>query len=409
MLKSYSENFVTSYLFPARRNKNHQIHNRGRCMESTSTTERRRFLLPMMMCALTTSCLVVFCFQGLSHRSPRLVLSHNTRVSHVSRRKEEIYTEVTGTRYTNGGSCGGCTALHQLAIELKLLGQEVKTFSWKDMEASGWDCDVQNENTVVVFSEGLTQSCKILPRISVRWILAPLGSIYSHKVTEAWHEDDWVYNYGTYAPGAAMPVPDSNLLMVMRNPVEGDIFDLTTYGIQEQRKGTCFTFRKLDKFHSAEHVSQLHKPGDTPLDDAVEKAAEQLVTHEYFVSYDPYTYLSFAAAMLGCVPIVHPLGNMSKLEWIHSTAWGPYVRESNRTVLMDGVAYGNSTSEVNRARANLSLMRTELVRVKKWGTQTVARFIHDVLENITGSRRYEGRKTVKDFYPRGWNPGKFQV
>ena len=120
-------------------------------------------------------------------------------------------------------------------------------------------------------------------------------------------------------------------------------------------------------------------------------------------------YLSFAAAMLGCVPIVHPLGNMTKFEWILSTAWGPYIRESNRTVIMDGVAYGNLTTEVNRARENLPFMREEFFRVKIWGKGTVERFVRDVMKHIDGTEQYEGRKLVSEFYPKGWNPGSFQV
>ena len=248
-----------------------------------------------------------------SQEEHRAVLSGITSKIELPMSESVHFRVITaGEKIEDTLSCGGCTALHQLAVELKLLGLRVKTISHKDMETTGWDCDVQHENTVVVFSEGLRQSCKILPRITVRWILAPMGAIFSHRVTESWPENDWVYNYGTYAPGTAIPVPDSNLLMVTRNPAEGDIFDPLMYSKQARRNGTCFTFRKIDKFHAAEHVLQLHAPEDTPLAQNIEDAAKQFTTHEYFISYDPYTYLSFAAAMLGCVPIVHPLGNISK-------------------------------------------------------------------------------------------------
>jgi len=144
--------------------------------------------------------------------------------------------------------------------------------------------------------------------------------------------------------------------------------------------------------HFWENVLHLHEPEDTPLAETIENAAEQFTTHEYVVSYDPNTYLSFAAAMLGCVPIAHPLGKMTKSERILSTAWGPYIRESNRTVIMDGVAHGNSTSEVSRARDNLPFMREEFFHVKIWGQGTVERFVRDVMENIDGAEQYEGRK-----------------
>ena len=385
------------------------------------TTASRCTTLSILLSTILLSALLFCEFHGLEffsletrsvEETQEAILSPLvTAPTEVMSSESDIHFRVltAGDRIEDTLSCGGCTALHQLAIELRLLGHQVKTLSWTDMEKTGWDCDVQHENTAVVFSEGLTQSCKTRPRVTVRWILAPLGAIFPHQVTESWPERDWVYNYGTYAPGTALPVPDSNLLMVTRNPIEGDIFDPLAYSIQAQRKGTCFTFRKLDKFHSAENVLHLHEPGDTPLAEMIENAAEQFTTHEYFVSYDPYTYLSFAAAMLGCVPIVHPLGNMTKFEWILSTAWGPYIRESNRTVIMDGVAYGNSTTEVSRARENLPFMREEFFRVKIWGKGTVKRFVRDVMEHVEGTEQYEGRKLVSEFYPKGWNPGIFQV
>ena len=62
---------------------------------------------------------------------------------------------VTATEFVHERlSCGGCTALHQFAEEIATLGYEVKTIPWKRMERTGWDCEVQHDNTVVIFSVG---------------------------------------------------------------------------------------------------------------------------------------------------------------------------------------------------------------------------------------------------------------
>ena len=63
-----------------------------------------------------------------------------------------------------------------------------------------------------------------------------------------------------------------NLLMVTRNPIEGDIFYHLAYPLQAQRKGTCRTFRNLDIFHASENVLHLHEPDDTPLAETNENA-----------------------------------------------------------------------------------------------------------------------------------------
>ena len=299
-------------------------------------------------------------------------------------------------------SCGGCTSLHQLAEELRSLGMNVETISWDTMKMTGWDCNVEGD-TVVIFSEGIEQSCRVPPRLTIRWILAPMGAVYPHSVTRAWSQNDWVYNYGKYAPGAAAEVPDENLLTVLRNPYPGDDFDIP-HPHASQRKGTCYTSRKQNLFHRKSSITLLHTSDDTPLAESVAESVKQFLTHEFFVSYDPYTFLTFIAAWEGCVPIVHPLGNLTKLEWILSTAWGPYVRHSKRLVLMDGVAYGSSADEIERARRTLPLMRKEFEMVKEWGKGTVSHFIEDVLRHLSGEEP-RGRRLVSDFYPPGWNPG----
>ena len=299
-------------------------------------------------------------------------------------------------------SCGGCTALHLLVRELSMRGYHVETLVQYNQDVATIDCRVGN-NTVVVFPEGFRASCDPLPKVQARWILAPMGAISSHTVTHAWPQTDWVYNYGLYAPGAKISVPDSNLLVVLRNPYAGDEFDQATYP-KSVRSGKCYTIRKRDLFHKNNSITQMHDPKDALLPDSIKDSVHYFLTHEFFVSYDPYTYLTFAAAMLGCVSIVHPLGNLTKEQWMLSTAWGPYIRESGRETLLNGVAYGDSQDEINTARMHMHLVRQEFFNIKKWSEGTVDRFLSHVAEpNVN----VDGKHTVSDFYPPGWNPGEF--
>jgi len=98
---------------------------------------------------------------------------------------------------------------------------------------------VKHDDTVVILSEGLSGSCKYPPRITIRWILAPLGSITPLEIARSWEQEDWVFHYMPYAPGAAMNVPDSNILMVTNLPAPGDHFDISEYRVPDVRKGTC--------------------------------------------------------------------------------------------------------------------------------------------------------------------------
>ena len=309
---------------------------------------------------------------------------------------------VTATnRVEDGLSCGGCTVLFELADELTRAGFDVETLWLDRLTKTGWDCHVNNNNTVVIFPEGPTESCKVAPRVTVRWILAPIGSISPSEVTHSWHQYDWVYAFGTYAPGAAIPVPDSNLLMVLRNPTNGDIFDKSSHPRIARTNRTCFTYRKMNLFHTKDSLVYNHDANADVLPEDIEGAVQFFLSHKYFVSYDPYTYLAYIASWLGCIPIIHPVLNMTKLEWILSTAFGPYIRETGRYDLMHSIAYGNATEEVSMAREFLEVSRQEFVKVKDWGKSTVERFIHDVFVNMTGEGQYRGRLLVKDYYPAG--------
>ena len=74
--------------------------------------------------------------------------------------------------------------------------------------------------------------------------------------------------------------------------------------------------RKASKFHST--IKVMHKPGDTELrtDQNMAHYVEVFRTHEYVVCYDPYSFYAWIAAQLGCIPIIHPIVNTTKREWL---------------------------------------------------------------------------------------------
>ena len=147
----------------------------------------------------------------------------------------------------------------------------------------------------------------------------------------------------------------------------------------------------------------MHDTDADELPEDIRGAVQYFLSHKVFVSYDPYTYLAYVASWLGCLPIIHPIAHLTKLEWILSTAFGPYIRETGRYDLMNSVAYGNSSEELDLARKSLLVSRQEFFKVKEWGRSTVQRFIDDVKVNVTRNGQYRGRLLVKDYYPTGWS------
>ena len=195
-----------------------------------------------------------------------------------------------------------------------------------------------------------------------------------------------------------MNVPDSNILMVTNLPAPGDNYDISEYRVPDVRKGTCYTVRKMHLFHKGD-VNVLHDAKDELLPEGLHEQQQTFLRNEYFVSYDPHTLLIYMASMLGNVPIVVPLMNMSKEEWFSGSSWGPYSRDTKRAGLMHAVAYGFFDSEVESARLHTHVVRSELFKVKHWGKSTVLRMIDDVKSEIDGSGACSARRLVRDYFP----------
>ncbi|XRB07598.1 hypothetical protein NFJ02_32g81490 [Pycnococcus provasolii] len=321
--------------------------------------------------------------------------------------------------------CGGCAVLHVLAEQLETLGYAVTKWNvmnlvseriaggYSHVQSRDVECPIRpHSRNVVILSEGIIEKCSpnSRPDIMVHWILSPMGTIFVENTTNAWPEDDWVYQYLHHAPKAATIVPDSNLLAVFLNPYPGDEFDIGKSTMHRaKRSGRLWTWRKADLFHKAEfqingQLRMLHTPTDTALSANFSEAIEQLRGCESFVAYDPYTMWTFIAGMLGCISIVYPLGNMTKKEWFISHAFGPYYKETGDGRLMDGIAYGSEEHEIMQARKHMKYIREGLYAVKEWGKNSVQRLIADVNAYMNKSVNHLEwhRMLVKDYYPRDW-------
>ena len=312
-------------------------------------------------------------------------------------------------------TCGGCVALATLADALQALGEAVARPRLDRFDTASSPV-APGKITVAVFPEAYDARAlrKRLPgALAVRWMLAPVpepgtrnwpNGYGAEEIDPRFAQDEWVWNYGIYGTpgmtGGVHGVPHSNLLIAQTNPTPGDDLDLTGYPALP-RHGTVFTYRKGKAWHGAD-LQLLHKPGDTEMmrSDSRADVITMLRSHEYFVCYDPFSYLAFMAAQLGCIPVIHPMRGHSKFEWLNATLFSGYMRD-NKLTNLQGVAYG--WGDVEFARKTLGRARAEQYRVKAWGLGTVARFARDARRWAAGQRSgFEGAKNTSDFYPTGW-------
>ena len=219
-------------------------------------------------------------------------------------------------------TCGGCMALFGLAQRLRGLGETVATIGaqtdyhhvgfqnfTKDCARKKHEMDSKRTRsdattvTVVVLPEMWMGRCRGAGFLHVHWILSPVGGIgklVSKDFSTYYRPRDLVFNYGIASPGTAVPVPVRNLLQIINNPHPDDDFNLRRHPTLP-RAGVVFTYRKADIFHNdGFSVTVLHPPNATELsrDHSMEATVRMFLTHEYFVCYDPYSYLAWIAPMV---------------------------------------------------------------------------------------------------------------
>jgi hypothetical protein len=102
---------------------------------------------------------------------------------------------------------------------------------------------------------------------------------------------------------------------------------------------------------------------------------------QYFVCYDPASFLIFLAALCGCIPILHKADNVSKEEffkgtgYLNSCFYEYYL--NNEYIDYPGIAYG--IEDLENARNTIHLLPDYLNKqIKYVNNQSMKRFINDM-------------------------------
>jgi UDP-sugar transporter A1/2/3 len=319
--------------------------------------------------------------------------------------KNEMHFHIFG--YSPAPSdCGGCKALVELLESLRDAGFSTAMRGMRcPTEADVLHLMATNKTLVIVYPEIMRQRCQGPNNtVHVRWMLAPMGVISpgtgDKSISRHWGLDDVVFNYAT-STGDNISI--SNILQVFPNPREGDVTDISDEDFYNStgRNGTVWLMRKGRKFHKQIDFIHDHDGLKATEVDPKKKpfSPELLRNYEYFVTYDPYTFWSWYAAMLGTVSVVYPLANLTKAEWALGTFVGSYLEDVGLTEI-PGVAYGWTDSELQYARQTMHDLRGLLVDARQWGVDTtVTRFTRDCYRYGQGVREhFEGAMLFRDAY-----------
>ena len=132
------------------------------------------------------------------------------------------------------------------------------------------------------------------------------------------------------------------------------------------------------------HITYIHPNGSFEITE--EHSQDDYIhffnQYEYFIAYDPLTFLSIIAALCGCISIVYPIEGLSKYEWLKMTAAWPYLK-ANHLDNLYGIAYG--ADDIKYAKDTIHLVKTQWDEIHDFSLKkSILPFLDDInhFENL---------------------------
>ena len=296
-------------------------------------------------------------------------------------------------------NCGGLVVMHNMVKminNLNIPNIRAKIFNPFNLiyknEFTDQFCDLYeiNDNYIVVYPEiiyGNPLNCKNV----IRWILLELGVEMPKNHYLNWNKSDLVYFWESKKTGApyykqlCYPWFDTQFINFNKN----------------ERTSTCFMMKKAFLFH--ENITTLHPENSIKIDDYsntddilyTKKICNIFNECKYFYCYDPNSALIIFSAICGCIPIVYPLKNISKDNYLENRIFNCGGKN------VDFIAYGNSHTEIEYAENNLKNINTYIEYFKDYYSNTINNFINDIKDinnnlNII-EKYYENEIDINNF------------
>jgi len=263
--------------------------------------------------------------------------------------------------YTPNG--GGCVALHKLAHNIALCGEQsfIMT-SKKNPNYLGTQVTEQEATELCRDGAGIA----IYPEVTcgnpfnaskvMRWILYHVRRYGAHGEFGA---NDLIYKYAPHFTLRHEQPVAGELRSVELNL---DIFK--NHGLE--RKGTCYLIKKEN------HKEQTHPEGSIMLDDYPSKGGNEYLAKifnecEVFYAYDTATWLSVMASLCGCLSLVMPNEAVTAEQWHNGFPYFKY-----------GIAYGKP--DIEYALLTRHLLKPELLKIEAETMEETKAFIQKAKE-----------------------------
>ena len=272
---------------------------------------------------------------------------------------------------------GGIMAQYNLAYLLNKFGENVKILNIFDGNKENpiynnfYNNDFSRDNTVVIYCEDIKGN-PLGAKYVVRWMLSELGKNVPKENRTYWGSNERVYFFN-YDPTVHVLKTLSYIYL-----------DEKIYEIYEKmqkdnnkRHGFSFTIRKAPYHHKT--LKMIHPNGSSEIErtHTFQDYIDIFSCREYFISYDPFTFLQMIAVFCGCVCIIYPIEGMSKEEWYRKTAFYQYMKD-NELEDLGGIAYGWDDKELERAKNTVGLLMKQISDINEANLEGIKQFVNEI-------------------------------
>lgn len=253
--------------------------------------------------------------------------------------------------------CGGIVVQYYLAQILDKIGIKVRiklnnNYRQNDIYNNYFNDDFNIEESIIIYGETI-EGNPLNATNTVRWILAELGIISNKNIYKTWGKNDLIYYFNSELK--FFNKPDNinyiykNLSLLYINP----LFKNNNL----EKMGFCHTYRK-SKYHKNLILIHPQNSYEITRNHNQEDYNDIFNKYEFFISYDPLTFLNILAAICGCISIVYPIEGLNKKEWLKMTALADYVNDRKLDSLY-GIAYGYNLKEILFAYNTLQYVKDQ--------------------------------------------------
>jgi hypothetical protein len=261
--------------------------------------------------------------------------------------------------------CGGVQVLHNLAKSINDLNHPeiyalLCTYDHSRYQNNFCNSFVNphqvDDHTVVIYPEVITGN-PLNAKHVIRWVLLDLGFETQTNHYEHWDSNDIVYHWEPHPHKHS-----KQLVNLWINPkITALLNENINYETKRRELTNCFLFKKVifcpGKFHK--NIKYMHNNFDISLDNKnIDDIINIMKISNKFYCYDPNTFYSILAPLLGCITVLHPIEGKSKKEYFESR-----INAKNNFTFDYGIAYGDSDEEINRAHETVQLAKDKF---NKW-------------------------------------------